>query len=196
MGLILAGACLAHKRSAKAKGLAVVPHRAAATPWRPSAPLRHARVGSSTTPPRPLRREEDLRRADQMWPADRLPATFRFLHRDLRCRLFPLGAIFLRTPCAEIWPRQRRAQAHALIEADAIKLALRTRRGERRRGGDERRDDQCRPHEGKPSPNSKRDGSMPTLMLRLLQPLGCCNGTAPLRQAWRGTCYRRRRPTP
>src|SRR6202040_3064554 len=94
---------------------------------------------------------------------------------------FPLlcGAIFLRTPCAEIWPRQWRAKAHALIEADAIKLALRTTRGERRRGGDERRDDQRRPHEGKPIPNSKRDGSMPTLMLPLLQPLGCCNGTAP-----------------
>ena len=40
-------------------------------------------------PPRPLRREEDLRSADQMWPADRPPATFRFLHRDSRCRLFP-----------------------------------------------------------------------------------------------------------
>jgi hypothetical protein len=32
MGLIVAGACLAHRRSAKAKGLAVASHRAAATP--------------------------------------------------------------------------------------------------------------------------------------------------------------------
>ena len=130
-------------------------------------------------PPRPLRREEDLWSADQMWRADRPPATFRFLHRDSRCRLFPLGAIFLRTPCPEIWPRQRRAQAHAFSEANAIKLALRTTPGERRRNGDERRHGQRRSHEGKPIPNSKRDGSMPTLMLRLLQPLGCCSGTAP-----------------
>jgi hypothetical protein len=32
MGLIVAGVCLAHRRSAKAKGLAVASHRAAATP--------------------------------------------------------------------------------------------------------------------------------------------------------------------
>ena len=32
MGLIVAGACLAHRRSAKAKGLAVASHRAAAIP--------------------------------------------------------------------------------------------------------------------------------------------------------------------
>jgi uncharacterized protein with GYD domain len=32
VGLIVAGACLAHRRSAKAKGLAVASHRAAATP--------------------------------------------------------------------------------------------------------------------------------------------------------------------
>jgi hypothetical protein len=89
MGLILAGACPTHRRSAKAKGLAVASHRAAATSSRPSAPLPLVRAGSSTMPPRPLHQEEDLRRADQMWPADRLPATFRFLHRESRCRLFP-----------------------------------------------------------------------------------------------------------
>src|SRR5258708_21286846 len=49
-------------------------------------------------------------------------------------------------------------------------MALWTPRGEQRRGGDERRDDQRRPHEGKPIPNSKRDGSC--LRLRY----GCCNG--------------------
>ena len=89
---------------------------------------------------------------------------------------FPLGAIFLRTPCSEIGPRQRRAQAHAFSEANAIKLALRTTRGQRRGSGNERRHGQRRSHEGKPIPC---DGSMPTLMLRLLQPLGCCSGTAP-----------------
>ncbi|HTZ68879.1 MAG TPA: hypothetical protein VMB83_15715 [Roseiarcus sp.] len=43
-------------------------------------------------------------------------------------------------------------------------------RGERGRDGDERRGDQHRPHEGKPIPNSERNGSC----LRL--PYGCCNG--------------------
>jgi hypothetical protein len=104
---------------------------------------------------------------------------FDFFTEIRRVDCFPLGAIFLRSPCSEIWPRQRRAQAHAFSKANAIKLALRTTRGERRGGGDERRDDQRRPHEGKPIPNSKRDGSMPTLMQRLLQRLGCCSGAAP-----------------
>ena len=35
--IVVAGACLAHRRSAKAKGRAVGSHRAAATPWRTSA---------------------------------------------------------------------------------------------------------------------------------------------------------------
>src|SRR5580704_10101313 len=41
--------CLARKRSEKAKGWAGASPRAPATPSRPSAPLRLARVGSSTT---------------------------------------------------------------------------------------------------------------------------------------------------
>ena len=69
---------------------------------------------------------------------------------------------------------RRRAQTHAFIEPNAIKLARWATRGQRRRGGDERRDSQRRPHEGKPIPNSKPDGSMPTPTLPLLQPLGLC----------------------
>ena len=90
---------------------------------------------------------------------------------------FPFGEIFLRAPCAKVWPRQRRAQADAFIEPNTIKLARRATRRQRRRDGDERRDSQRRPHEGKPIPNSKPDGSMPTPPLPLLQPSGLCNGT-------------------
>jgi hypothetical protein len=183
MGPIVAGACLTHRRSAKAKGRAVASHSATATPWWPSAPLRLARAGSSTMPPRPLRQERDLRSADQMWPADRPPATFRFLHRDSRCRLFPPRRDFsvnsmprnMAVPAASLSSRIRRGARDKVGPAG-------TRR-ERGRSGDERRDGQCRPHEGNPIPNAKRDGSMPRLVLRLLQPLGCCNGTAP-----RGLC--------
>jgi hypothetical protein len=76
--------CLTHKRSEKAKGRAA--SRAAATPWRPTAPLRLARAGSCATPLHPPRREERLRPEDQLWRPDRLPAGCRFFCRDSRCR--------------------------------------------------------------------------------------------------------------
>ena len=49
--------CLARQRSEKAKGQAGASPRAAATGWRPSAPLPLARAGSCATPLHLLRRE-------------------------------------------------------------------------------------------------------------------------------------------
>jgi hypothetical protein len=140
--------CLARNRSEKAKGGAGESRRAAPIPWRPSAPL-------------PLARDHAPRRfidfvGSSFW-GQRIKGDWRALLRrsvDFFANVrvvdcFPFGEIFLRTPCAEIWPRQRRAQADAFIEPNAIKLALRTTRSKRRRSDDERRDGQRRPHGGK-----------------------------------------------
>src|ERR1700722_16420146 len=76
-------------------------------------------------------------------------------------------------------PRYGRASGELKLTHSARRTRENWPSGQRpasRRSGDERRHGQRRSHEGKPIPC---DGSMPTLMLRLLPPLGCCNGTAP-----------------
>ena len=87
-----------------------------------------------------------------------------------------------------VWPRQQRAWAHAFIEANAIKLAMRTMRGERGRGGDERHGDQRRPHE-----DTQTRRLIPTLALRLLQP-GAPSGRTAKARRLRVTCYERQHP--
>src|SRR5580700_3839719 len=100
--------CLARKRSEKAKGRAGASPRAPATPWRPSAPLRLARAGSSTTRLHQSRREVCGQRIlGDGRTVFRRRVDFFANVRVVDC--FPFGEIFLRTPCAEVWPRQRRA---------------------------------------------------------------------------------------
>jgi impB/mucB/samB family len=151
------------------RGVVAEAQRASATRWRPSAPLRLA-IAESCATPRHLPRREGV--CSQRIRRDRrtvLRRRFDFFTEIRGVDCFPVGAIFLRTPCPEIWPRQRRTLAHAFSEANAVKLALRTRSGERGRSGDERRDGQRRPHVGNPIPNAKRDRPMPTLTSGLLQ---------------------------
>jgi hypothetical protein len=101
--------CLARKRSEKAKGRAGASPRAPATPLRPSAPLRLARAGSSTTPLHLSPREEGLRTEDLGRRRTVFRRRFDFFANVRVVDCFPFGEIFLRTPCAEVWPRQRRA---------------------------------------------------------------------------------------
>ena len=101
--------CLARKRSEKAKGRAGASPRAPATPWRP------ARLCGS--------QERDHQPRGFIYLVGRRVCCQRILgdgRTVLRRRVdffanvrvidcFHFGEIFLRTPCAEVWPRQRRA---------------------------------------------------------------------------------------
>ena len=162
--------CLARKRSEKAKGRAGASPRAPATPWRPSAPLRLAKAGSSTTRLHLSGREEGLLPEDLGRRADGPPAACRLRRQRSRCRLFPLWRDFsansmrrgMAAPAASLSSRIHRGERDKIGPVDTARRA--------QASGDERRDDQRRPHEGKPIPNSKRDGSYLRLRNR------CCKG--------------------
>ena len=92
-------------------------------------------------PPRPLRREEDLRSADQIWRADRPPATF--LRRESRCRLFLPRRDFsansmrrdMAAPAASLSSRIDRGGRDKIGPADNARRAQARRLPHRLRGG-------------------------------------------------------------